>query len=348
LELSVIVPTYNERDNIVTLLERVESSLKGRRFELIVVDDNSPDGTADVAYKASERYGNVKVIRRPAKLGLGSAVTEGARVAKANVLAVMDADLQHPPELLPKMLDKINEGFDIVVASRYIRGGGIEGWGLWRRLVSRVAIALAKLALPRVRGFKDSMSGFFMFKRGVIDGVELKPKGFKVLLEILVKGKWNAATELPYMFKPRLKGKSKLNTKEVYSYIKYLLELSSYRPIKFAAVGASGIVVNEGLLHLLIHFIPLQVAGALAIETSVLSNFILNNYWTFKDRKEGGILSKCLRYHGAVAIGALVNYVVLLSLVAFLGMHYLIANLIGIFLGFLANYSVSELFVWRS
>ncbi|RLF16176.1 MAG: glycosyltransferase family 2 protein [Thermoprotei archaeon] len=347
-ELSVIVPTYNERENLPLLVERVEEALKGRSFELIVVDDNSPDGTAEEALRLAEKYGNLKVIRRPGKLGLSSAVLDGVREARAGVIAVMDADLQHPPELLPKMLGKIGEGFDLVVASRYIEGGGVEGWSFWRRLISRAATLMAKLALPRVRGLRDLMSGFFMFKREVIEGVELRPRGFKVLLEILVKGRWSRAAEVPYLFKPRERGKSKLGARVMWNYVEQLLELSSYRPLKFAAVGSIGVAVNEGLLHVLMHFLPLQLAGAIAIETSILNNFILNDQWTFKDRKVGRWAYRCLKYHGAVAVGGLVNYVVLLALTLLFGVHYLISNLIGILMGFLANYAVSEVFVWRS
>ncbi|RLF09141.1 MAG: glycosyltransferase family 2 protein [Thermoprotei archaeon] len=347
LELSVIVPTYNERENIEALIERVEEALKGARFELIVVDDNSPDGTAEAALKAGERYGNVRVLRRPCKLGLGSAVMEGASAAKARVLAVLDADLQHPPELLPVMLSKMKEGYDLVVASRFVDGGGVEGWSAWRRLASWAARILARLALPRARLLKDSMSGYFMFRREVLEGVELRPRGFKVLLELLVKGRWSRLVEVPYVFKPRLKGRSKLGFNEVVAYLKHVLELSGYRPLKFAAVGASGIVVNEGLLHILAHLAPLYVAGAASIEASILSNFALNDAWTFKDRRAGRWLARCVRYHGAVALGALTNYVALLALTLLAGLHYLVANFIGIFLGFLVNYSVSEFFVWR-
>jgi dolichol-phosphate mannosyltransferase len=348
LELSVIVPTFNERENIGPLIERVEEALRDVRFELIVVDDGSPDGTAEAAVKVGGRYGNVRVLRRPGKLGLSSAVMDGASLAKADVLAVLDADLQHPPELLPAMLAKVREGYDLVVASRLVEGGGVEGWSLWRRLVSKAAGALAKLALPRARALRDVMSGYFMLKREVLEGVELKPRGFKVLLELIVKGRWSRAVEVPYVFKPRLKGRSKLGVGEVASYLRQLLELSGYRPLKFAAVGASGIIVNEGLLHALIHLAPLQLAGALSIEASILSNFALNDRWTFKDRRLSTWPARCARYHVAVALGALTNYMALLALTLLAGMHYLVANLVGILLGFMVNYAVSELFVWRS
>lgn len=347
VEVSVIVPTYNERDNIELLINRVEEALRDVRFELIVVDDNSPDGTAEVAAKVGERYGNIKVLKRPGRLGLASAVIDGAREAKGEVLAVLDADLQHPPELLPLMLRKVREGYDLVVASRFVEGGGVEGWSAWRRLISRVAGALAKLLLPRARAVKDVMSGYFMFKRRVLDGVELRPRGFKILLELVVKGGWTRVAEVPYVFKPRLRGRSKLNLGEAASYLRHLLSLCGHRPLKFAAVGSTGVLVNEGLLYALAHVTPIYIAGAISIEASILSNFALNDAWTFKDRRAGSGLARCVKYHGAVALGGLTNYAVLLSLTLLAGLHYLVANLLGIFLGFLVNYSISEIFVWE-
>jgi dolichol-phosphate mannosyltransferase len=225
LELSIVVPTYMEAENIPELVDGVENALKGISFELIIVDDNSPDGTATLAERLNGKYGNIKVLRRPGKLGLGSAVLEGFREAKSDVLAVMDADLQHPPELLPQMYRKICEGYSLVVASRYVDGGGVEGWSLLRKIASLGAVKLAHLLLPKTRSVRDPMSGFFMLRRSVVDGVRLSSRGFKVLLEILVKGKCNPIVEVPYLFKPRRKGESKLSLKEIILYSLLLLRL---------------------------------------------------------------------------------------------------------------------------
>ncbi|MEM4699979.1 MAG: glycosyltransferase [Candidatus Nezhaarchaeales archaeon] len=345
-ELSVVVPTFNERDNIEELIRRIEEALKGVRFEVVVVDDNSPDGTAEVAAELGRLYGNVRVVRRPGKLGLGSAVVDGISASKADVIAVIDADLQHPPELLPVMLNRVREGYDLVVASRLIDGGGTRGWSAFRKLVSRAAGCIARLALPRARRIRDVMSGYFMFRRRVLDGVELRPRGFKVLLELVVKGSWARVSEVPYVFKPRRRGSSKLTLGEAAAYLRHVLELSGYRPLKFAAVGALGAVVNEALLLALAPLLPLHLAGSASIEASILSNFAINDSWTFKDRRAGRWAARCAKYHAAVALGALVNYATLLAL-SLAGVHYLVANLLGILLGFIANYLVSEHFVWR-
>ena len=223
--LSIVVPTYRERENITELIDRIESSLEPLEFELIIVDDNSPDGTAQVAEDLNARYGNIKVLKRTGKLGLSSAVLDGFESARAQVLAVMDADLQHPPELLPKMYGKIREGHDLIVASRYVDEGMIKGWSLRRKIVSKGAKILAHALVPNTGKVKDMISGFFMLKRCVIEGVELNPVGYKVLLEILARGKYNSMVEVPYVFEPRRRGKSNLNIKEAWNYMIHIYKL---------------------------------------------------------------------------------------------------------------------------
>lgn len=223
--LSVIVPTYMERESITELIDRIEASLDPLPFELIVVDDSSPDGTAECAEDLNKRHGNIRVIRREGKLGLSSAVLAGFEGARSEVLGVIDADLQHPPELLPELLGKISEGYDLVVASRYVKSGKIEGLGLGRRIVSRGAAALAHFLLPESRRVRDIVSGFFMLRRGVIEGVELRPVGYKILLEIVVRGKYDSVAEVPYTFKPRRSGKSSLSLREIWNYMVHIWRL---------------------------------------------------------------------------------------------------------------------------
>jgi dolichol-phosphate mannosyltransferase len=223
--LSIIVPTYNEAENIPELFNRIEGALKGESFEIIVVDDNSRDGTADLVEELGEKYGNVRVLRRPGRLGLGSAVVDGMEVADGDMIAVVDADLQHPPELLPRMLEKADEGYDVVVASRYVKGGGVERWGVLRRLISLGAVSLAHLLFPRTGAVKDPVSGFFLFRKSVIGGIELNPLGFKILMEILVKGEYRKVAEVPYIFRSRRKGRSKLDFREIFNYAIFLVRL---------------------------------------------------------------------------------------------------------------------------
>ena len=218
--LSIIVPTYNERKNIEELTKRIFDTLKPHyiQYELIFVDDNSPDGTAEFAESLKSKY-DVKVVRRPKKISLASAVINGFKVATGNILCVMDADLSHPPEALFEMYKKIEtENFDIAIGSRLVPGGGAEKWPWYRRFVSIVAQLLAR-PLTSVR---DNTSGFFMLRKEVIKSANLSPIGFKILLEILAKGNYDKVIEYPIVFADREGGKSKLGLRQILEYLKQL------------------------------------------------------------------------------------------------------------------------------
>ena len=218
--ISVIIPTFNESSNLPELLPRVLSALDsiGIKHEIVVVDDNSPDGTADVARRFL-RDGQDKVIVRVNERGLSSAVVKGMVDCSGDIIAVMDADLSHPPELLPKLLSPVlSSKSSIAVASRYVPGGGVKGWPLKRQIVSRVACILA---FPFTT-VKDSTSGFFAFRRDIIDPNIINTIGFKIGLEVMVKSRPNDAVEVPFVFTDRLSGKSKFNSKQIFNYLKQL------------------------------------------------------------------------------------------------------------------------------
>jgi dolichol-phosphate mannosyltransferase len=223
-KISIIVPTYNESENIKPLIERLGNTLRQDEYEILVVDDNSPDGTADIAESLSKEY-NVRIIHRPGKSGLASAVIEGIGKAEGDIVGVIDADLQHPPELVAQLAKAIIEGNDIAIASRYVKGGGIENWSLLRKIASKGAILLAR-PLTKVN---DPASGYFFINREVVMGIDFKPSGFKILLEILVKGKYERIKEIPYVFSERLEGKSKLGLMEYARYLKLLYSLYLFR-----------------------------------------------------------------------------------------------------------------------
>ena len=209
-----MVPTYNEADSLPRLVERLATALTGARWELVVVDDGSPDGTADVADRLGQAL-PVRVVRRASKSGLASAVVAGFAAANGDTLLVMDADLSHPPEVVSDLLRAIENGADLAVGSRYVAGGGTEDWPVRRRVVSRVACLMGQALVP----VRDSTSGFFAMRRGVIDGVKLNPIGFKIGFEVMARGRYKKAVEVPYTFRDRELGKSKFGGREIGQYL---------------------------------------------------------------------------------------------------------------------------------
>jgi len=223
---SLVVPTFNERRNIGPLIGRIEMALRPEPidFEIIIVDDNSPDETWRLAQEIAREDSHLRVIRREGARGLATAVVEGWKAARGDIWGVMDADLQHPPEILPDLLGPIVKGTaDIAIASRHTSGGGVGEWNLSRRIVSRGAAAIAFLLLPRIlRLTQDPMSGFFLMKRSVVNPALLNPRGYKILLEILAKGNYRRIIEVPYVFEKRGNGKSKLGPKQ---YLEFLMHV---------------------------------------------------------------------------------------------------------------------------
>jgi len=354
--LSIIIPTYNERDNVQPLVERLHRVLAGQSYEVIFIDDDSRDGTAE-AVREMEKHFPVRLVVRKDKKGLASAVVDGISYAAGEIVAVMDADLQHPPEVIPGLLRALENGADVAVASRYVKGGGSVGLGPVRKLVSRGAVLIAHIALPETRPVHDPMSGFFMFRKRVVEGVELKPTGYKILLEILVKGKHQKLAEVPFLFALREKGKSKLNFRQQVDYLRHVYSLMQRqrelaRFAKFCLVGGSGVVVNMGLLWLLTEFAGLYylLSSAIGIETSIITNFTLNEFFTFSDRRSQGLkgfLKRLLKFNLVSLAGLGVNMGLLWFLTSGVGLYYLISNLFGIAAATLWNYLVNVLWTWR-
>jgi len=226
--LSILLPVLNESDNLKILIPELHKVLRREKFEIIVIDDNSKDDTEKTIKNFKKKY-NIKYLLRKDKKGLSSAVVDGISLAKGDLILVMDSDLSHPPEVIPQILKSIREGNDIVVASRYAKGGGVVKWPLSRKWISVFATILAK---PLVK-VKDPLAGFFCFKRYVIEDSKLSPIGFKILLEILVKGKYNKVAEIPYVFQNRFTGESKADFKIYLQYNLHLLRLYFYKISSF-------------------------------------------------------------------------------------------------------------------
>ena len=205
-------------------MPRLAQALVVHTWELIVVDDGSPDGTADLAESYADKH-PIRVVRRPGKAGLASAVLAGFAQARGDVLVVMDADLSHPPEAVPRLVSAIEEGADLAVGSRYVKGGGTEDWPLRRRVVSRAACLMGNLLVP----IRDCTSGFFAIRKSAVDGVKLNPIGFKIGFEVMARGRYKKAVEIPYVFRDRELGKSKFGRREIFQYLVQLGQVARDR-----------------------------------------------------------------------------------------------------------------------
>ncbi len=223
----MVVPTYNERERIAELAAALFAACEaaGVGLELVIVDDNSPDGTGELADRLAAGR-RVRVIHRPGKLGLGTAVAEGFAAAAAGIVGVMDADFSHPPAMVPQLLSTFREtGAEIVVASRYVPGGSTPNWPLTRRLLSRAACLLARPLSP----VRDAASGFFLIRREVARGTTIKAGGFKICLELIVRSGATRLVEVPYRFEDRELGESKMSLREAAGYLVQLRDLYSFR-----------------------------------------------------------------------------------------------------------------------
>ncbi len=355
-KISVIIPTYNEKENIAPLLSRVDQALAGYDYEVLIVDDNSRDGTIEAASELAERY-PVRVIVRHNERGLATAVVHGLEQASGQIIGVMDADLQHPPEVLPQLIKAIQDGADMAIASRYIPGGGCPNWGLSRRIISRVALVISHLLLPSTRAVKDPLSGFFMFRRQNVAQARLKPIGYKISLEVMLTGRFQRVVEVPYIFEGRSAGQSKLNPGQQLDYLKHLFSLMARTGelemlIKFMLVGLSGVVVNEGVYWLLTRFGGLAaydwLAVIIGIEVSIITNFILNDTFTFAKRRAGkSFLGRLLKFNLICIAGAVIQWGLFMLFTRVFGVYDLLSNFVGIVVAFLWNYFFNRNWTWR-
>jgi dolichol-phosphate mannosyltransferase len=354
--LSIVIPTYNEKDNITPLVERIHSALNGHEHEIIIVDDNSKDGTIEIAEGLAARY-PVKLFVRRQEKGLATAVIHGIKKASGNIIGVMDADLQHPPEVLPAVVKAVEDGADMVFASRYIKGGGCPNWGLFRKIVSRVAMSIAHVLLPSSRRVKDPMSGFFMFLKDNVDVAKLKPIGYKIALEILLVGSFNNVVEVPFIFEERSAGQSKLRPQQQIDYLKHIFSLMARTGelamfLKFVAVGLSGVAVNEGIYWLLTRFGGLAAydywAVVIGIEVSIITNFVLNDTFTFARRRTGkSFIGRLLKFNLICLAGAAIQWGLFMFFTRVCGVYDLLSNFIGIVVAFLWNYFVNRNWTWK-
>src|SRR5258706_11071497 len=296
-QLSVIVPTFNERDNVTTLFRRLEAALAGVSFEVIFVDDDSPDGTWDLVRSLARHDSRVRCIRRIGRRGLSGACIEGILASSATCAAVIDADLQHDETQLPVMLALLQGGeADLVVGSRYVEGGSADSFNKQRAGASALATEVAKRVL-RVK-IADPMSGFFMIRRDRFEQLapQLSTQGFKILLDLVATAHGNLRVkEIPYSFGTRLHGESKLDSMVALDFLGLVLakltrDVVSLRFLLFAMVGSTGLFVHLAALFVALEMfdLPFQEAQASGAVLAMTSNFILNNFLTYRDQRLHG------------------------------------------------------------
>jgi len=357
LQLSVVVPTFNERDNVTALFRKLETALAGIAWEVIFVDDNSPDGTWQVVRDLARSDGRVRCVRRIGRRGLSGACIEGILASSAPCAAVMDADLQHDETQLAKMLALIEQGAaELVVGSRYVAGGNADSFDRARAGASAFATEIAK----RVLGVRiaDPMSGFFMIRRDRFEQLapQLSTQGFKILLDLVATAHGELKTvEIPYSFGARLHGESKLDSMVALDFLglvlaKFTHDAVSLRFLLFAMVGGTGLVVHLATLFAALNLFDLpfpegQAAGALVAMTT---NFVLNNFLTYRDQRLKGlsILWGLLSFYLVCSVGLLANVGVAFSVYDQEPIWWL-AGAAGALMGVVWNYAMSGLFVWR-
>lgn len=363
VKFSLIIPSYNEGDNIqqiVPILSQLLDTTIPGDYELIVVDDNSPDGTWKLAQELTPEYPQLRVMRRETEKGLSTAVIRGWQVARGDILGVIDADLQHPPEVLLKLWQEMERGADLALASRHVEGGGVSEWNIIRRFLSRGAQMLGLIILPEVISrLSDPMSGYFLVRRDTIVGKFLSPIGYKILIEVTARGRIRWIGEVGYVFRERQAGASKVTWKQYIEYIQHLLRLRFdlwpvKRFIRFGISGFSGVFVNMAILYLLREFVGLGLtrSAILAAEVAIINNFFWNDVWTFKDisRRQKGWrkrFKRLLKFNIICLSGLILNVLLINLLYNLFGINEYIANLIAIAAVTLWNFWFNLKLSWR-
>jgi dolichol-phosphate mannosyltransferase len=371
VKVTIVSPTYNEAENVTRLVHDVGAALSGIDYELVIADDDSPDRTWAVAQELAAQNPRIRVLRRTADRGLSPAVIEGFLSSSSDYVGVIDADLQHDPAILPQMVAALDAGAEIAVGSRYVEGGGTGTWNAARRFQSWVATRLARTFLGVE--LTDPMSGYFILRRDDFNRIhkQLDSSGFKILLEIIARLAPSRLEEVPFTFRTRVAGQSKLSSKVIFQYLGQLWRLSSVsrymsvRFIKFAIVGASGTIINLCAFLIFARLLGLRDwrISALATLFANLTNYVFNNAWTFVDRGHRGwsVVRGYVTYLGLSLVGMLASTLTFAGLTSASRNYlhilqsakesYILAlgfQLIAILVGTIFNYELHSRFTWRN
>ncbi|KTE04729.1 glycosyltransferase [Sphingopyxis sp. H115] len=356
LEVAVVVPTLNEAANVEKLIAKLSLVLAGRGWEVVFVDDNSPDGTSELVRRIGRSARHVRIVQRVGRRGLSSAVVEGILATAAPIVAVMDGDLQHSEDALPRLIDAIADGgADIAVGTRYVAGGGIGDWDKGRARMSRLATRAGQLALGT--DVSDPMSGFFAVRRDIFERAmpRLSAIGFKILLDILASSPAPLkVTEVPYTFRTREAGESKIGARVIAEYAELIADKTigrfvPVRLLKFLMVGGLGVFVHLAVLRTVLGtgsaFVTAQTA---AVMTAIAFNFFLNNSFTYADRKlkgwrlAGGLAS----FYAISALGAVAN-IGIGTWMSGQDERWWVAGVAGVVVGAIWNFAMSSALTWR-
>jgi dolichol-phosphate mannosyltransferase len=356
IDLSIVVPTFNESKNIRELIARLERTLPDIRWELVFVDDNSADGTHRLVREIARRDPRVRCLQRIGRRGLSSACIEGMFATAAPTIAVMDADLQHDERILPSLYEQIHKnGADVAIGTRYSAGGSTGQWDKRRVSFSRIATRASNVVLKQK--VSDPMSGFFMLRREVVENcvTKLSAVGFKILLDILASTKTPLKiAEVPYTFRDRFAGESKLDEMVVWEYAMLLADktIGRFVPVRFVMfsfIGGLGVFVHLAILTVLINVLSLgfTLGQSIATGAAMVFNFAINNVLTYRDRRLRGRswFRGLLTFMAACSIGALAN----VGIATYLFVNktqWVLAALAGVMVGAVWNYAVTQLYTW--
>lgn len=356
LDVAIIVPTLNEAANVARLVERLTQVLQGRAWEVIFVDDNSPDGTSDIVRAIGREHRHVRVVQRVGRRGLSSAVIEGMLATAAPTLVVMDGDMQHDEAILPKLIDAVTSGdAEMAIGTRYAEGGGVGDWDKKRLWMSQLATRAGQWALGTT--VNDPMSGFFALRREAFHRAlpKLSAIGYKILLDILASSPTPLkVAEIPYHFRNREAGESKIGARVIAEYAEMIAEktIGRYVPVrllKFLMVGGLGVFVHLAILRVLLGM-GLEFMGAQtgAVITAVAFNFFLNNSFTYADRKLKGaaLITGLLSFYAISAVGAVAN-IGIGTWVAGQQQTWWVAGIAGVLVGAIWNFAMSAAITWR-
>ena len=362
--LSIVLPTRNEKENILPMVKKLTEVFANTNYNYeIIFADDSTDETESVIKKHGEKDPRIKFVKGPGK-GLAPGLIAGFKTAKGKYVGSMDADLQHPPETMPKLLQKaLKDNADYVVATRYAKGGSAEGlgelttfYGIYRRFVSLAMKYFTQILFIPTRKTSDPLGGFFLFRKEIFDKATLDPKGFKILVEMLMRTKHDIVSEVPYTFLVRENDDSKATIAQGIEFFKHLWYIFRTVPeagrfFKFCIVGGSGVIVNLGILALLVEIFntPEKPAYIVAVAISILTNYFFNSIFTYSDKKSPDRAESMRRvmYYYVISVAVMFFNFAIFSVSLSYGLHYILSAILGIIAATLLNFFLATKLIWK-